>query len=147
MAPIKGLRYKCSVCKNFDYCAGCEERLGHEHAFLKIRKEGGAPDVMITMLDENEESEENNKPAQHDPMQFIAQLMKGLGGGRRGHGPSAARCGRGRFGERSGPRGPPYHHMMEQLQAKFGEWGEWAKKSPEQLEKKMKCFGPQWRNF
>lgn len=37
VAPIKGLRYKCSVCKNFDYCAGCEERLGHEHAFLKIR--------------------------------------------------------------------------------------------------------------
>lgn len=98
MAPIMGLRYKCSVCKNFDYCAGCEERLGHEHAFLKIRKEGGAPDVMITMLDENVETEEENKPAQDDPKQFISQLVKGLGGGRRGHGPSAARCGRGRFG-------------------------------------------------
>ena len=50
--PIRGLRYKCSVCKNFDYCAQCEERLGHEHAFLKICEDGGAPDVMITMLDE-----------------------------------------------------------------------------------------------
>lgn len=50
--PISGLRYKCSVCKDFDYCANCEERLGHEHAFLKIRVAGGAPDVMITMLDE-----------------------------------------------------------------------------------------------
>lgn len=34
--PIRGLRYKCSVCKDFDYCAKCEERLQHEHAFLKI---------------------------------------------------------------------------------------------------------------
>ena len=54
VVPIKGLRYKCSVCKDFDYCAGCEERLGHEHAFLKIKEDGGAPDVMITMLNEEE---------------------------------------------------------------------------------------------
>jgi len=48
--PIKGIRYKCSVCKDFDYCSVCEERLGHEHPFLKIRKNGGAPDVMIAMI-------------------------------------------------------------------------------------------------
>lgn len=54
VAPIVGLRYKCSVCKNFDYCAKCEERLDHEHAFLKISQPGGAPDVMITMLPEEE---------------------------------------------------------------------------------------------
>lgn len=23
--PIKGIRYKCSVCPNFDFCANCEE--------------------------------------------------------------------------------------------------------------------------
>lgn len=34
--PIKGARFKCSVCKNFDYCSTCEDRLGHEHPFLKI---------------------------------------------------------------------------------------------------------------
>lgn len=33
---IYGVRYKCSVCKNFDYCSVCEERLEHEHPFLKI---------------------------------------------------------------------------------------------------------------
>ena len=54
VGPIVGLRYKCSVCKNFDYCSKCEERLGHEHAFLKIRQHGGAPEVMITMLNEEE---------------------------------------------------------------------------------------------
>jgi tRNA(Ile)-lysidine synthase TilS/MesJ len=52
-APIRGLRYKCTICKNFDYCAACEERQSHEHAFLKIRQPGGAPDVMIVIEDEN----------------------------------------------------------------------------------------------
>merc|ERR1712110_536525 len=51
--PIKGIRYKCSICRNFDLCEVCEERLGHEHPFLKIRKAGGAPDVMIAMLPED----------------------------------------------------------------------------------------------
>lgn len=50
VCPIKGIRYKCSVRKDFDYCSLCEERLGHEYPMLKIRKAGGAPDVMVTML-------------------------------------------------------------------------------------------------
>ena len=65
--PIVGLRYKCSVCKNFDYCSKCEERLDHEHAFLKIRQPGGEPAVMITILNEEEEKKEESK----DPNGFI----------------------------------------------------------------------------
>jgi 2-iminoacetate synthase ThiH len=46
---------------------------------LKIRKNGGAPDVMITMLNEEEApatgEEESKEPAAQDPMQFINQLM------------------------------------------------------------------------
>ena len=72
VAPIKGIRYKCSVCKNFDYCAQCEERLGHEHAFLKITKPGGAPDVMITMVDEEQPQQEECK----NPMDFLNQMMQ-----------------------------------------------------------------------
>lgn len=53
VAPIKGIRYKCSICKDFDYCETCEERLGHEHPFLKIKKAGGAPDVMIAMVNDD----------------------------------------------------------------------------------------------
>lgn len=34
--PIKGIRYKCSVMKNFDYCAACEAKFDHPHPFLKI---------------------------------------------------------------------------------------------------------------
>lgn len=40
MAPIVGVRYKCSVCPNFDFCRGCEESKDHEHAFLKIKRAG-----------------------------------------------------------------------------------------------------------
>jgi len=79
--PICGLRYKCSVCKNMDYCAKCEERLDHEHAFLKISRPGGAPEVMITMLEDGQHPEvdqaeerkggEERKDVHADPMQFI----------------------------------------------------------------------------
>ena len=37
--PVKGIRYKCSVCKDFDYCEECEQRFAHPHPFLKIRNE------------------------------------------------------------------------------------------------------------
>lgn len=53
VAPIRGNRYKCSVCKNFDYCTSCEDRLDHDHPFLKIKTASGAPDVMVTIFNEN----------------------------------------------------------------------------------------------
>jgi len=40
MAPIVGPRYKCSVCKDFDYCQTCEERKPHPHPFIKINQPG-----------------------------------------------------------------------------------------------------------
>jgi len=35
--PIKGLRFKCTVCPDFNYCYNCEENEDHEHPFYKIR--------------------------------------------------------------------------------------------------------------
>jgi len=43
VAPITGIRYKCSVCPNFDYCDKCEMEKPHSHPFLKIRKPDQAP--------------------------------------------------------------------------------------------------------
>ena len=45
MKPIVGVRYKCTGCKNFDYCENCEKTKGeaHQHPFLKIRKPELAP--------------------------------------------------------------------------------------------------------
>jgi hypothetical protein len=41
--PIEGIRYKCSVCSNYNLCNECEEKNSlsneHPHNFIKIRKE------------------------------------------------------------------------------------------------------------
>ena len=37
VAPITGIRYKCTVLRNFNFCESCEERLTHEHPLIKIR--------------------------------------------------------------------------------------------------------------
>jgi len=37
--PIRGTRYKCSVCSNYDLCQQCEGKNVHsQHAFIKIRE-------------------------------------------------------------------------------------------------------------
>ena len=36
--PIRGIRYKCTVCPDFDYCEKCEETVEHNHVFMKIKK-------------------------------------------------------------------------------------------------------------
>jgi hypothetical protein len=128
--PIRGLRYKCTICKNFDYCPTCEERQGHEHAFVKIRQPGGAPDVMIVVEDEpqNGENEESKGQGQHqnqNPMEFIGQMMQafggrgGRGGGFGGRGGRGGGCGRG---------GGPFKHMIHDFmkQWKGGECKNWS---------------------
>lgn len=48
MAPIKGIRYMCSVCSNYDICENCERTGVHAgHAMLKIRKPEFAPAKLI----------------------------------------------------------------------------------------------------
>ena len=40
--PIRGIRYKCKECKNFDFCDSCyqKNKESHEHEFRKIEKPG-----------------------------------------------------------------------------------------------------------
>ena len=140
------------MCKNFDYCPKCEDRLEHEHAFLKIAQPGGAPDVMITMLGEEEpaaantEQEEAKGEAQN-PMQFFKQMMGqfgGRGGGRGGRGGRGG-CGMGGRGGMGG--GGPWKHMMKQFMGNFGK-DDTGNFNPDEFGKKMgECaakFGKQW---
>lgn len=36
-SPIQGIRYKCSVCPDFDFCEKCETSTQHAHPLLKIK--------------------------------------------------------------------------------------------------------------
>jgi uncharacterized CHY-type Zn-finger protein len=60
--PIIGSRYKCSVCKNFDYCPRCEELLQHPHPFIKITDPNTQVDSIVTgVVDEEEELESEDE--------------------------------------------------------------------------------------
>ena len=36
MLPIKGYRFKCTICEDYNLCENCEEKPGHNHPLLKI---------------------------------------------------------------------------------------------------------------
>ena len=52
---IVGIRYKCAVCNNFDYCEKCEEKFGlsHGHPLLKIKRPEEAPLHFKCILQKN----------------------------------------------------------------------------------------------
>jgi len=54
---ITGVRYKCSVCDNFDFCENCEATKDHPHPFLKIKTLKQTPIKIFTII--NEEGAEN----------------------------------------------------------------------------------------
>lgn len=38
LSPVQGIRYKCSVCPDYDLCSKCEASNIHSHPMLKIRR-------------------------------------------------------------------------------------------------------------
>lgn len=64
--PIQGPRYKCSVCKNFDFCPRCEEVLEHPHPFIKITDPDLVVDSIVTAT-VDEENEPVNQEEQAQP--------------------------------------------------------------------------------
>jgi hypothetical protein len=114
--PILGVRYKCSVCKDFDFCAECEERQDHEHPFLKIKKNNGAPAVMITVLQEDENAEELPDHGHFNGPQHARRR------GPHGHGPHGGHHGgpHGRQGGPHGGSGQAFKTMVTDFMGKMG---------------------------
>ena len=122
LSPVIGFRYKCSVCEDFDYCEMCEERLEHEHAFLKIVKPGDEPQVIVNVIDESSGSPQTfpmHPPfgqgfggphgwRHHHPFQGPPHHRPhGPHGGPHGFGPPGGCQG---YGPRGGPHGPHGGH-------------------------------------
>lgn len=85
MNPIVGVRYKCSVRQNFDYCQKCEETKAHEYAFLKIKKANQAPKMIVTAVNDDAATTPSNQPNQaqaHDPGAFLRNIMGAMAGQR-----------------------------------------------------------------
>lgn len=71
--PIVGTRYKCSICKNFDFCAKCEEFTDHHHAFIKISKPEDAPTSIVAGIIEESDEEEEEEEKYHDAKEHAEQ--------------------------------------------------------------------------
>lgn len=62
---IVGIRYKCAICPDFDFCERCEATIEHDHPFLKIRNLRQTPkQIMVAIEDENESIEINGQRSQ-----------------------------------------------------------------------------------
>ena len=55
--PITGIRYKCTICHDYDLCEVCEDTINHAHPMIKIRMPIECPpDPKISPLLESTES-------------------------------------------------------------------------------------------
>lgn len=57
---ILGVRYKCAVCADFDFCSKCEASIDHPHPFLKIKTLSQTPLKIVAILNDEHNSFEVN---------------------------------------------------------------------------------------
>lgn len=118
VAPIVGVRYKCSVKKDFDYCEKCEAEKPHEHAFIKIVNPKQAPKAIFTVVNEEIEGQEqpegHGKPWKRGGCRGMRGMFRAMMAGRGGCGPNqegsgSPKRGPGGFMRGCGPRGGMGH--------------------------------------
>ena len=74
MDEVTGVRYKCSVCRDFDLCSKCESISDHPHPFLKIKHPRQNPlKIMVVMRDEEDSLEVNGARL---PMNGLSNLIE-----------------------------------------------------------------------
>lgn len=82
MFPIVGVRYKCSVLKDFDYCEKCEATKEHKYAFLKIKRASDAPQAIFTTIDDSKHMENAKADIDIDiqnPQDLLRQFFGAFG--------------------------------------------------------------------
>jgi len=77
--PLLGIRYKCSVCKDYDLCQACEETSGqaHPHPFIKIRSQELNPAFIKTILfdDENGNNSSHNVSNNNEKNKYVEKYI------------------------------------------------------------------------
>ena len=117
--PLNGIRYKCCICKNFDFCEVCEEKVSHEHPFIKITHPSQNPVKIIAGVEEEEEKKQR-KEFFHKKMQECGfegkqnwrEMFQGAGGRGRGgkHFKHIVRNIIDQIYQESGEEAPPKQH-------------------------------------
>ena len=72
--PVMGVRYKCSVCNDFDLCEKCEAKSDHPHPFLKIKHPRQKPLKIFVVMNDEEDSLEMNGRRQN--MDGLSELIE-----------------------------------------------------------------------
>lgn len=73
VSPIVGDCYKCSVCKDFDFCSKCEATVPHPHPFLKLKHPSQRPHALFTVI--NEEGQEPFKMDSNKQAEKVLGMM------------------------------------------------------------------------
>jgi len=76
--PIVGIRYKCAVCQDFDYCENCEQSIEHPHPFLKIKNSTQNPKAILTVLEEDLPQEQLQQSIQNSFRQALSNQVRNI---------------------------------------------------------------------
>ena len=74
MNPIKGARYQCVKCPNFNLCSQCEQQKGHGHVMIRFFKESEFKNPIVVEKEDFEKLKKrpvelpgNNTPSAYQP--------------------------------------------------------------------------------
>jgi hypothetical protein len=76
VGPIRGIRYKCTVCHDFDYCEKCEATIEHPHCFIRIRAPHKAPKFILCADEKPEYLETELTASTLDQLQGIVNKFQ-----------------------------------------------------------------------